>query len=145
MKKIVAMSIIILFGGTAVAQDDAGAVVPLSVVEAFGCLYPTTTNVSWEVNDVIYSASFELDEKTVSLDFDEYGNVTKVKHEIKLFELPLDVNQLISTEYSDWRIGRASHIDSNGTAYYETEIQKDEQTMVLVFNRHGGLMIKVML
>jgi hypothetical protein len=145
MKKIVAVSIIVLFGGTAVAQDDEGGVLPQSVVDAFVCLYPKITNVRWDVNDINYTASFKLDGKSVSLDFDEYGNVTKVKNEIRLYELPLDVNHLISKEYSGWRIGRASHIDSYGTGYYETEIQKDQQTMVLVFNRHGGLMIKVML
>jgi len=145
MKKIMAVSIIILFGGTAVAQDDAGVIVPHEVIEAFGCLYPTTTNVSWDVDDVNYAANFWLDGKSVSLVFDEYANVIKVKSEIKLYELPLDVNHLISKEYSDWRIGKASHIDSSGTAYYEAEIKKEQQTMVLVFDRHGGLLIKVML
>jgi len=145
MKKIVAVSVIILFGGTAVAQDDAGVIVPHEVIEAFGCLYPTTKNVSWDVDDVNYAANFWLDGKAVSLVFDEYANVIKVKSEIKLYELPLDVNHLISKEYSDWRIGKASHIDSSGTAYYEAEIKKEQQTMVLVFDRHGGLLIKVML
>jgi len=145
MKKIVAASIIILFGGTAVAQDDGDAVIPHSVVEAFGCLYPKITNVSWDVDDVNYAASFTLDGKAVLMVFDEYANVIKVKNEIKLYELPLDVNHLISKEYSDWRLGRASHIDSSGSAYYEAEVQKEQQTMVLVFDRHGGLLIKVML
>lgn len=145
MKKIVAVSIILLFGGTAVAQDEQRSEVPQSVIESFSCLYPSITNVSWEVDDVNYAASFRLDGKAVSLVFDEYANVIKVKNEIKLYELPLDVSHLISKEYSDWRIGKASHIDSNGTAYYEAEVQKEEQTMVLVFNRHGGLLIKVML
>ncbi len=145
MKKIVAASIIFLFGGTAIAQDEQGSEVPQSVIESFSCLYPTITNVSWEVDDVNYAASFWLDGKAVSLVFDEYANVIKVKNEIKLYELPLDVNHLISKEYSDWRIGKASHIDSSGTAYYEAEVQKEQQTMVLVFDRHGGLLIKVML
>ena len=145
MKKLVAVSILILFGGTAVAQDDAGAVVPHSVVSAFGCLYPKITNVRWEADDVNYAASFNLDGKAVLMVFDEYANVIKVKNEIKLYELPLDVNHLISKEYSEWRIGKASHIDSSGTAYYEAEVLKEQQTMVLVFDRHGGLLIKVML
>ena len=145
MKKIVAVSIILLLGGTAVAQDEHGSEVPQSVMESFSCLYPTITNVAWVADDVNYSASFRLDGRGVSLLFDEYGNVIKVKNEIKLFELPLDVNHLISAEYSGWSIGKAAHIDSNGTAYYEAEVQKDEQTVVLVFDRHGGLLITVML
>jgi hypothetical protein len=145
MKKIVAVTIILFYGGSAVAQEEHGSEVPQSVIESFSCLYPSITNVSWKVDDVNYAASFRLDGKAVSLVFDEYSNVIKVEHEIKLYELPLDVSHLISKEYSDWRIGKALHIDSNGTAYYEAQVQKDEQTMVLVFNRHGGLLIKVML
>lgn len=145
MKKIVAVTIILFYGASAVAQEEHGSEVPQSVIESFSCLYPSITNVSWKVDDVNYAASFRLDGKAVSLVFDEYSNVIKVEHEIKLYELPLDVSHLISKEYSDWRIGKASHIDSNGTAYYEAQVQKDEQTMVLVFNRHGGLLIKVML
>jgi hypothetical protein len=145
MKKLVAVSIIFLFGGTAIAQDEQASEVPQSVIESFNCLYPKITDVSWYVDDVNYVASFRLDGKAVSLVFDEYANVVKVKNEIKLYELPLDVNHLISREYSDWRIAKASHIDSNGTAYYEAEVQKEQQTMVLVFNRHGGLLVKVIL
>ena len=146
MKKIVAISILLLFGGIAVAQDEEEVPeIPQSVIEAFTCLYPTIKNVNWEVEDVDYSASFKLDGKIVSLVFNEYGDVTRVKNEIKLYELPLDVNHLISKEFADWTIGKASFIDSNGTAYYEAVVQKEQQTMVLVFNRHGGLLIKVML
>lgn len=145
MKKIVAMSILLFFGGIAVAQDEEGSEVPKSVIESFKCLYPAITSVSWETGDIGYSASFKLDGKMISMVFDDYGNVTRVKNEIKLYELPLDVNHLISKEYSDWTIGKASHIDSQGTGYYETVVQKDEQTLVLVFNNHGGLLIKVVL
>ena len=145
MKKIVAVSIILFFGGIAVAQDEEGSAVSPTVVEAFKCLYPTITNVTWDFEDVNYSASFKLEGKAVSLLFDEYGNVIKVKNEIKFFELPPDVNQLISREYSGWTLGKASHIDSSGTDYYETVVQNNDQTMVLVFNRDGGLLVKVML
>ena len=96
MKKIVAASILILFGGIAVAQDEEPSVVPASVIESFNCLYPSIADVSWVVDDVNYSATFKLDGKAISLLFDEYGNVIKVQNEIKLFELPVDVNDLIS-------------------------------------------------
>jgi hypothetical protein len=145
MKKIVAMSIIMLFGGIAVAQENEGIVIPQSIEEAFACLYPAINNVTWDFDEVNYSASFKMDGKAMSLLFDEYGSVVEVKNEIRLFELPPDVNELLSKEYSDWMIGETSHIDSNGTAYYETVVEKEEQTMVLVFNRNGGLLLKMML
>lgn len=145
MKKTLAVSIIWLFGGVAFAQDQQGLEIPRSVVESFSCLYPNINYVSWEFDDINYSASFKLDGRVISLLFDEHGSVVEVKNEIRLFELPPDVNDLIAKEYSGWRIGKATHIDSNGTAYYETVVEKEQKTMVLVFNRHGGLLMKVVL
>jgi hypothetical protein len=145
MKKILAVSIIWLYGGVAFAQDKRNVEVPQSVAEAFSCLYPNIKLVNWEFDDVNYTASFKLDGKVIALLFDERGSVVETKNEIKLFELPPDVNDLISKEYSGWTIGKATHIDSNGTAYYETVVEKNEQTMVLVFNNHGGLLMKVLL
>ncbi|HEX6890985.1 MAG TPA: hypothetical protein VF141_09830 [Chryseolinea sp.] len=145
MKKIVAIAAMLFFGGVAVAQEATGVQVPEPVKDAFTCLYPGVNRVSWEFDDVNYSASFKLDGKAVSMLFDEYGSLVEVKNEIKLYELPLDVNHLLTKEYSDWRIGSASQIHSNGTAYFETVVEKEEETMVLVFNQHGGLLLKMLL
>lgn len=145
MKKILAVSIIWLYGGVAFAQDQRSLEIPLSVAEAFNCLYPNIKLVNWEFDDVNYTASFKLDGKVIALLFDERGSIVETKNEIKLFELPPDVNDLIAKEYSGWRIGKATHIDSQGTAYYETVVEKNEQTMVLVFNNRGGLLMKVLL
>ncbi|HMG89440.1 MAG TPA: hypothetical protein VK589_05260 [Chryseolinea sp.] len=145
MKKIVAIAAFLFFGGVAVAQEATTILVPESVKDAFSCLYPTISRVSWDYDEVNYSASFKLDDRAMALLFDEYGSVVEIKNEIKLFELPLDVNHLLKKEYSDWHIGKASQINSNGTAYYETVVEKEEETMVLVFNQHGGLLLKMLL
>ena len=145
MKKIIAIAAFLFFGGVAIAQEAEKCKVPKPIREAFSCEYPLINLVSWEFDEVNYSASFKLDGIAMTLLFDEYGSLVEVKNEIKLFELPLDVNHLLSKEYSDWRIGKATHIDANGTAYYEAVVEKEEETMVLVFNQHGGLLIKMLL
>ena len=145
MKKILIVYIFLIFGGIAFAQDQQVVEVPGPVNDSFSRLYPEIKLVNWEFDDVNYTGSFKLDGRLISLVFDEHGSVVEVKNEIKLFELPPDVNDMLSKEYSGWTIGKATHIDSNGTAYYETVVEKEERTMVLVFNRHGGLLVKVML
>ena len=145
MKRIIAITAFIFFGGVAVAQEAENISVPKLIREAFSCHYPSIKHVYWEFDEVNYSASFKFDGKAMALLFDENGSVVEVKIEIKLFELPLDVNHLLSKEYSDWRIGKATHIDANGTAYYEAVVEKEEETMVLVFTQHGGLFIKMLL
>ena len=145
MKRIIAITALLFFGGVAIAQEVEKISVPKSIREAFSCHYPLINHVYWEFDEVNYSASFKFDGKAMTLLFDENGSVVEVKNEIKHFELPLDVNHLLSKEYSDWRIGKATHIDASGTAYYEAVVEKEEETMVLVFNQHGGLLIKMLL
>src|SRR5688572_20973066 len=145
MKTIIAIAAFVFFGGVAVAQEVTQIQVPQPVNDAFSCLYPGINLVSWDFDEVNYSASFKLDGKAMSMLFDENGSVVEVKNEIKLYELPLDVNALLKKEYSDWRIGRASQINSNGTSYFETVVEKEEETMVLVFTQHGGLLLKMLL
>src|SRR5690242_12832102 len=145
MKKIVAIAALIFFGGVAVAQEATTCHVPRPVKEAFSCLYPDIKIVNWEFDELNYTASFKLDGKAIALLFDEMGSVVEVKNEIKLFELPLDVNQLLRKEYADWHLGKASQIDASGTSYFEAVVQKEDATMVLVFNQHGGLLLKMFL
>ena len=145
MKKIVAIAAFLFFGGVAVAQEATTVQVPRPVQEAFSCLYPGIKLVNWEYDEINYTASFKVDGKAMALLFDELGYVVETKNEIKLFELPLDVNQLLTKEYSDWHIGKASQIDASGTSYFETVVQKEDATMVLVFNQHGGLLLKMLL
>lgn len=137
------ISIMVLFAGNAAAQEKDQNEIPPNVVEAFETLYPKVKTVSWDVNESNYEASFKLEGKAVSLVIDDSGYVNQIKNEIKQFELPVHIGQLLIKEYSGWHLGKASHIDASGTAYYETVVEREEETIVLVFNREGGLMIKL--
>jgi len=143
MRKIVALCLLLFFGGTAIAQENSEESIPVPVLETFTGLYPLVEAVSWKFDDSNYTASFKQDGKAMSLVVDEDGYVMEVKNEIRLFELPPDVNHFMTREYSGWRIYKATHIDSNGTSYYETVVEREKESMVLVFNRHGGLLMKV--
>ncbi|MBA4053610.1 MAG: hypothetical protein C0490_02760 [Marivirga sp.] len=143
VSKILISSILVLFAGTAAAQEGEENEIPRNVVEAFETLYPKIKTVSWIFNELNYEVSFKLDGKAVSLVFDESGYVSQVKNEIKQFELPMDIGQLLTKEYSGWRLGKTSHIDSFGSAYYETVVQREKETVILVFHQDGGLMMKL--
>ncbi len=145
MKKIIAIAAFLFFGGVAIAQEAEKISVPKPIREAFSCHYPLINHVTGNLMKSIIQQALSMDGKAMTLLFDENGSVVEVKNEIKHFELPLDVNHLLSKEYSDWRIGKATHIDASGTAYYEAVVEKEEETMVLVFNQHGGLLIKMLL
>lgn len=139
----IAASMLIFFVSLATAQDNEEGQVPTTVMEAFCVLYPRMKEVAWQYREPNFEASFKLNEKNISLLFDENGYVNEVKSEIMEFEVPIDINVFLGKEYPGWKVDKVSHIDANGTAYYEAVVEKEEQTIVLVFNRSGGLMIKL--
>jgi hypothetical protein len=141
--RILIVSVVMLVAITATAQQGTETGIPKNVAQAFEALYPKIKTVSWTADEAHYEANFKLDGIAMSLIFDDSGSVSQVKNEIKQFELPMYVGQLLSKEYSGWRLGKASHIDSFGTKYYETVVEREKETVVLVFNRDGGLMIKL--
>lgn len=139
--KILIVSASLMVAITASAQLGKENEIPKNVVEAFEALYPKIKAVSWTFDESHYEASFKLDGKAMSMVFDDYGSVSQVKNEIKQFELPVYVGRLLTKEYAGWRLGKASHIDSFGSDYYETEVEREEETVILVFNSDGGLMM----
>jgi hypothetical protein len=145
INKVLVAIVFSLFTGIAVAQQNGEDEIPANVTEAFSSLYPTVKVVTWSSKESGYEASFKLDGRAVSLILDESGYVSQVKNEIPKFELPVDVGELLNKEYSGWTLGKTSHIDSFGSAYYETVVEREKQTVVLIFNRNGGLMMKMIL
>ena len=137
------ISLLTLFASIATAQEKDEVQVPSNVMEAFSILYPKMNDVAWQYREPNFEASFKLDKRNISLSFDEEGFVTEVKNEIRAFELPMDVNNLLVRKYSGWKIDKASHIEAHGAVYYETVVEKEAQTLVLVFDREGDLMMKV--
>jgi hypothetical protein len=143
MKKLLLpTTLLTLLASVSLAQTVA---IPATVLQSFTSLYPEVKEVVWNNNDESYEASFKLRNKGVALYFDENGYVNEVKNEIMLFELPGPVINLMARDYPDWRVGKAMHVDVNGTAYYETVVEKEKKSVTLVFDRCGALMMKVIL
>ncbi|HTE30443.1 MAG TPA: hypothetical protein VK666_08725 [Chryseolinea sp.] len=140
MKKLMTAAMFTLSGFASMGQSIA---IPIPVLNAFATRYPGINEVAWDYNEPDYQVSFKFQNKAMLLTFDETGVVNEVKNEIMMFELPVDVNNLIAREYPGWRVGKAMHIDMKGTAYYETVVEKEKTLVTLVFDRTGELMIKM--
>ncbi|MEO5979885.1 MAG: hypothetical protein ABIS36_13375 [Chryseolinea sp.] len=143
MKKVLVGALLSFVSVVSFAQGKS-IIIPSSVLHSFTGLYPEIKDVQWNYDEPNYEASFRLRNKTVTMFFDESGYISEVKNELQLFELPIDVSNLIGRKYSGWHIEKATHIDMNGTAYYETIVKKETESVTLVFDRTGGLMLTVM-
>lgn len=142
MRKIIVMVILVIVSGITRAQDNRQAV-PEDVTESFSMLYPNVKDVVWKNKQADFEANFEQNEKIVSLLFDKNGILKEVRNEIVASDLPAGIRDTFAVEFPEWKIRKASRIDISGAFNYEVEVEKDEQTLFLIFNMRGMLLKKV--
>lgn len=141
MKSLFAVPLIILSMGVSMAQTIT---IPATVLRNFSSRYPEANEVIWSYNETEYEATFRFDNKGISMSFNENGELNVVKNEILRVELPTYVNTLIEREYPGWQFGKALYIDNNVSAYYEAVVEREKESVTLVFDRKGDLMITVL-
>ncbi|MEJ7645300.1 MAG: hypothetical protein WKF87_11940 [Chryseolinea sp.] len=149
MKTLLAASLVILSATISIAQSTGISIaqsitIPATVLKNFASRFPDASEVIWSYNEPEYEASFKHDDRAFMIFFDGEGEVNIVKNEIMRVELPTYVNTFIDREYPGWHVGKALHIDNNGSAFYETLVEKEKESVTLVFDRTGDLLMKVL-
>lgn len=101
--------------------------VPANIQDGFSKKFPTAKKVKWEKeNDSEFEASFKMDGKTMSANFDNNGNWLETEWEIKLIELPEAVKTAVAQQYPGFEIDEAEYLESPDFTGYEMEIEKSE-------------------
>lgn len=140
MKSIVMLAVLSLVSSIGVAQlQKEVATIPADVIDALSMLYPKAKDVRWNLIERDFEASFEQNEKFVSLLFDEHGNLMMVKNKIDHTALPVPVIAKLKTEYADWRVQKALSVDIMGTTTYQLELKKAGETVNLACSRQGDI------
>lgn len=138
-KRIVACMFVVISGMASAQENEQAQPVPPDVIDAFSMLYPKAKEVLWNHKDGHFEANFTLNIKNVSVLFDKTGDLKQVKNVIKGSELPIDVNSMLTKDYSAWKIRRTTCTDIRGTLSYGVEVEKEDQTMTLTFDKDGIL------
>lgn len=133
--------LVIFSASRVVAQGTSTPEVPPTVLQAFAGAYPGIKDIAWNQNESNFEAHFKLNGKRMELYLDNEGNVNEIKKEIMECELPVDVSTMLVKQYCEWSVSRAFHIETEGTAYYEAVIVKDQKAITLVFERNGELLM----
>lgn len=120
-KLLLLITLLTGFSFTAISQIE----VPASVKNGFDNKFPAAKKVKWEKeNDTEFEASFRLDGKTMSANFDTQGNWLETEWEIRVKDLPKVVTDAVYQQYPCFEIEQVEYCESPGFTGYEMEIEK---------------------
>lgn len=112
----------IVFGCTA---DRSTVTTPEALVTKFKSLYPDAKDVTWEMEDSLYEASFRQDTVKKSVTLNPDGTVRFMETDISPDSLPQAVKDYVVQQAGGKKISGAAMITyADGHFAYEAEVEK---------------------
>ena len=142
MKKIVTVLCAVMLATTINAQKASQVKVPTLVSNAFNKKFPKAVNAKWEMEDVKnYEANFKLDHKEYSAVFNALGLWMETEMEIKTAELPEVVSQIISKQFSGYKIKEAEKVEKKASGHsFEVELKKGGEIIEVAISPNGEVL-----
>ncbi len=139
MKTVILILICALLNFDFKAQKLKESDVPTQVKQAFSKNYPNNKVEEWEKENMNYEAEFEINNKEMSVSFDENGNIIETEIEIETKELPATIKDYLSKNEVGKKIKEASKItDNKGVITYEVDMNKTDY----MFDESGAFLSK---
>tara|TARA_A100000171_G_scaffold53024_1_gene75504 strand:- start:6423 stop:6896 length:474 start_codon:yes stop_codon:yes gene_type:complete len=125
----------LLLANLACAQVEA----PKAVQDAFKAKFTNAKSVEWEMEEEgEYEANFKMNKVEMSANFKSDGTWLETETEIKEKNLPEAVKATLKAKYDGYEVEETTKIEKpNGVVQYEAEIEKDEETLEVIFNANG--------
>ncbi len=121
------------------AQKIKSTDVPQLVQEASKSAGVPSTSVSWEIEEGLYQAEYDLNGIETTKIFSNAGQFLASETEIKVSALPAAILKFSAVEWQGKKITQASKIEwTNGSIQYEIEIEGHEY----ILDENGMLLNK---
>jgi len=119
MKKLTMIfSVLAIMAGTS-AFANSGEKVSKTVQTAFQKNFSGAVNVTWDVSDEFYFASFELNGKKTDAAYNEKGELLGYSKRIGLSDLPLSISESLKKGYPGYAIlNTVTEIEYEGQTFY---------------------------
>ena len=126
-----------LCANLAFAQDLPSSEVPSIVINSFNRSFPQSSKVEWELKGEIYNAEFDVDWRDHEVWISKTGAILKHKKEVKKAELPTAISNVITRDYSTYRIDDIDQFEINKRFYYKVELKKHDEEKKIIFDQKG--------
>lgn len=116
--------------------------IPSALHNAFADKFPQAKKINWEAEENgEYEVSFKMNGKKFAASFSQNAEWLETETTIKARELPTAVSEAIATGFAGYKIEELEKVEtSKGGFVYEAELEKDEQTIEVVFSSDGQVL-----
>lgn len=113
-----------------------------AVKQAFEKQFITASNVSWEKAEGFYFATFRLNDKDVSVAYNENGEMVGASRTVSTEELPMSVSMTLAEKYKGYSISKtANEVVYDGTSSYYITAENEKQTLKLKCLSSGDISV----
>jgi hypothetical protein len=138
MRKHIILSVLLVgFTITAVGQKVA----PDAVKKAFDQKYTTATSVKWDSESANeWEVEFVMNSKQMSASYDNTGKWMETETEITSKELPVPVTTTLAKEFSGYKTGEMSLLESPEMTGFEIALKNDKASSEVVIDANGKVL-----
>lgn len=134
--KIIALAFLpIAFGSCASTIDQQE--IPSVVINAVTTKYPDAKDLDWEVKNGIYEAEFDLGKDDYEVWVNAEGTILKVEQDITNAQIPAAVLTKVKSDYKEFKVDDAKHIEIGKAVYYEIELDGTLGDQTVVYSASG--------
>lgn len=117
--------------------------VPDKVSKAFSQKFPNAQKVKWDKeNNTEWEAEFKLNGEEYSANFSTDGVWKETEHEIEQSAIPVNVKQILDTEFAGYDIEEAEISETAEGTLYEFELEKGESNIEVAISPEGKVVKK---
>lgn len=112
--------------------------VPEKVISSFETMFPTATDVEWEMEEENeWEAEFELEGKEGSACFTGNGEWIETEYEIE--SLPETIETILNETYPGFEIDEIEILETPDFNGYEIEMEKGEEEIEILISSKGEI------
>jgi hypothetical protein len=146
-KKVFSTTLLALacFASSTFAQSIPQSQVPSVIVNNFQKAHPKAFDVEWKLDRDYYKVDFETGLLNLDHDvwYDKSGKVIRHKEEISKSDLPKQVQNAISKNFSGFRVEDVKKTTENNKATYSLDLKKLTEEWKVAFDSDGNVLSKI--
>jgi hypothetical protein len=133
----------LLFATSAFATAGGPEKVAPLVKAAFEKNFNGAVNVNWEKTEGYYFAFFQLNEKQVTVAYNENGELLGTSQVITTSQLPLNVSLSLAGKYQDYNLAKtATELTYQGQTSYYIVAENSKQILKLKCTSGGDISVE---
>lgn len=144
MKNEITLILVVFSMSYSQAQDVFTSEVPSVILNNFNLKYPKAKDVEWEKKGTNYQVEFELGwNKDHEIWYTPTGKIVKHKEDISKNKLPDKVQNVIKTNFKNYRVHDVERTSSHGSVVYKLYLNSLLNTdWDLVLDESGKILSK---